>query len=83
MKGKKYVDALKKYDKTKLYDMGEDVDFGKPAYRLSQLRKPPYYGFWLGACILTTEQGLRPAVRLADAQNRIYRCAYCESKVTM
>lgn len=34
-------------------------------------------------CILTTEQGLRPAVRLADAENRIYRCAYCESKVTM
>ena len=41
-----------------LYDMQEDVDFGKPAYRLSELRKPPYYGFWLGACLLTTEQGI-------------------------
>lgn len=26
MKGKKYVDALKKYDKTKLYDMGEAIE---------------------------------------------------------
>ena len=33
-------------------------DFGKPAYRLSEIRKPPFYGFWLGACILTTEQGI-------------------------
>ena len=41
-----------------LYDLGEDEDFGKPAYRLSELRTPPYYGFWMGACILTTEQGI-------------------------
>ena len=41
-----------------LYDAQEDSDFGKPAYRLSEIRKPPFYGFWLGACILTTEQGI-------------------------
>lgn len=41
-----------------LYDMQEDVDFGKPAYRLSQLRKAPFYGYWLGACLLTTNQGV-------------------------
>lgn len=41
-----------------LYDAQEDVDFGKPAYRLSEIRKAPFYGFWMGACLLTTEQGI-------------------------
>ncbi len=41
-----------------LYDNQEDVDFGKQAYRLSEIRKPPFYGFWMGACILTTLQGI-------------------------
>ncbi len=41
-----------------LYDAQEDVDFGKQAYRLSAIRKAPFYGFWMGACILCTEQGI-------------------------
>lgn len=41
-----------------LYDAQEDVDFGKQAYRLSGIRKAPFYGFWMGACILCTEQGI-------------------------
>ncbi len=41
-----------------LYDKQEDIDFGKQAYRLSAIRKAPFYGFWMGACILTTEQGI-------------------------
>ena len=41
-----------------LYDNQQDVDFGKQAYRLSEIRKPPFYGFWMGACILTTLQGI-------------------------
>lgn len=41
-----------------LYDAQEDSDFGKPAYRLSAIRKAPFYGFWMGACILCTEQGI-------------------------
>lgn len=41
-----------------LFDMQSDEDFGKPAYRLSELRKPPFYGFWMGGCLLTTEQGI-------------------------
>lgn len=41
-----------------LYDKQDDEDFYKPAYRLSELRTAPYYGFWMGACLLTTEQGL-------------------------
>ncbi len=49
-----------------LYDKQVDEDFGKPAYRLSALRKPPFRAFWLGACILTTEQGI-----LCDEKARV------------
>ena len=49
-----------------LYDAQEDADFGKPAYRLSSLRTAPFYGFWLGACLLTTEQGI-----LCDSKARV------------
>ena len=31
-------------------------------------------------CITTTEQELRHVFRLADRENRIYRCIYCETK---
>lgn len=41
-----------------LYDAQDDADFGKQAYRLSGIRKAPFYGFWMGACILCTEQGI-------------------------
>ena len=41
-----------------LYDKQNDEDFGKPAYRLSAIRKAPFYGCWLGASLLTTEQGI-------------------------
>ena len=34
------------------YDAQEDSDFGKPADRLSAIRKAPFYGFWMGACVL-------------------------------
>jgi len=49
-----------------LYDNQNDEDFGKPAYRLSALRTAPFYGFWLGACLLTTEQGI-----LCDEKARV------------
>ena len=49
-----------------LYDNQEDVDFGKPAYRLSALKTPPFYGFWMGGSLLTTEQGL-----LVDGKARV------------
>ena len=41
-----------------LYDKQNDEDFGKPAYRLSAIRTAPFYGCWLGASLLTTEQGI-------------------------
>ena len=41
-----------------LYDQQNDEDYGKPAYRLSAIRKAPFYGCWLGASLLCTEQGI-------------------------
>ena len=43
---------------TELYDTQNDEDFGTPAYRLSAIRTAPFYGCWLGASLLTTEQGI-------------------------
>ena len=31
-------------------------------------------------CITTTEQELEQVFRLADRENRVYRCIYCESR---
>ena len=42
-----------------LYDMQQDVDFGKEAYRLSELRTPPFFGATLGGTLLTTIDGVR------------------------
>ena len=42
-----------------LYDAQEDSEYGKEAYRLSQLRTAPFYGGWYGASLLTTLDGLR------------------------
>ena len=41
------------------YDAQEDPDFGKEAYRLSELRTAPFYGIWYGGSLLTTVDGLR------------------------
>jgi succinate dehydrogenase/fumarate reductase flavoprotein subunit len=42
-----------------LYDAGRDTDYGKPAYRLSDIRTAPFYGVWLGTTLLTTEDGIK------------------------
>lgn len=42
-----------------LFDAQEDDEFGKSAYRLSAIRKPPFFGSWFGASLLTTGDGLR------------------------
>ena len=41
-----------------LAEKGEDEDFGKLPWHLSKIEKPPFRGFWMGACLLTTEQGI-------------------------
>lgn len=42
-----------------LYDLGEDEDFGKESYRLSEIRTAPFYGTWFGGSLLTTLDGVR------------------------
>lgn len=42
-----------------LFDAQEDTDYGKEAYRLSELRTPPFYGCWFGGSLLGTLDGLR------------------------
>ena len=51
-----FLATVERYNE--LYDKQNDEDFGKPAYRLSAIRKAPFYGCWLGASLLTTEQGI-------------------------
>ena len=51
-----FLAAVERYNE--LYDKQNDEDFGKPAYRLSAIRTAPFYGYWLGASLLTTEQGI-------------------------
>lgn len=51
-----FLKTVEKYNE--MYDAQEDTQFGKPAYRLSAIRQAPFYGFWMGACLLTTEQGI-------------------------
>lgn len=59
-----FLATCKRYNE--LYDAQNDVDFGKPAYRLSALKTAPFYGFWMGGALLTTEQGL-----MVDAKARV------------
>ena len=49
-----FLATVERYNE--LYDKQNDEDFGKPAYRLSAIRTAPFYGYWLGASLLTTDQ---------------------------
>ena len=51
-----FVATVARYNE--LYDKQNDEDFGKPASRLSAIRTAPFYGCWLGASLLCTEQGI-------------------------
>ena len=51
-----FLATVERYNE--LYEAQEDTDFGKPAYRLSAIKTAPFYGCWLGASLLTTEQGI-------------------------
>ena len=51
-----FLATVERYNE--LYDQQSDDDFGKMAPRLSEIRTAPFYGLWLGASLLTTEQGI-------------------------
>lgn len=54
---KTFLATCERYNE--LFDAQEDADFFKEAYRLSELRTPPFYGATLGGTLLTTIDGIR------------------------
>jgi succinate dehydrogenase/fumarate reductase flavoprotein subunit len=54
---KEFLEECERYNT--MFDNQEDTDFGKEAYRLSELRKPPYYGCWVGGQLYATIDGIR------------------------
>ncbi|WP_031548313.1 FAD-binding protein [Oribacterium sp. FC2011] len=65
-----FLATVERYNE--LYDKQEDEDFGKMKVRLSELRTAPFYGCWLGASLLTTEQGIsiNDKTQALDAENK-------------
>lgn len=54
---KTFLATCERYNE--LFDAQEDSDFYKEAYRLSELRTPPFFGATLGGTLLTTIDGIR------------------------
>ena len=52
-----FLETVKHYNE--MFEAGVDDEFGKPAYRLSSISNPPFFGSWYGASLLTTCDGLR------------------------
>ena len=71
-----FLATVERYNE--LYDKQNDEDFGKPAYRLSAIRTAPFYGCWLGASLLTTEQGIaiNEKGQALDNDNKPMPCLY-------
>jgi hypothetical protein len=56
-----------------LFDKQWDEDFGKEPQRLSELRKPPYYGVRACAFLLATVDGIRIDENMnASSQNECF-----------
>lgn len=51
-----FLATVERYNK--LFDAQEDTDFGKEAFRLSEIRTAPFYGLKLGGTILCTFSGI-------------------------
>lgn len=53
---KTFLATVERYNQ--LYDQGEDVDFGKPAYRMSSVTQPPFYAARIAGIMLVTMHGV-------------------------
>ena len=53
---KAFLATVERYNQ--LYDQGEDVDFGKPAYRMSSVTQPPFYAARIAGTMLVTMHGV-------------------------
>lgn len=63
-----------------LYAQGEDTDFGKEAYRLSELKAPPFYGVRLsGGYLIATLDGIKIDVNMnvIDSEGKPIQGLYC------
>ncbi len=67
-----------------LFDQGEDTDFGKPTYRMSEIRTAPFYGAWLGANLLTSCDGIciNTKMQALDADQNPIPGLYCVGDVS-
>ena len=52
-----FLATVERYNE--LYDKQVDEDYGKEAFRLSEIRTAPFYGCWFGGSLLTTLDGLK------------------------
>lgn len=52
-----FLATVERYNE--LYDKQADEDYGKEAFRLSEIRTAPFYGCWFGGALLTTLDGLK------------------------
>lgn len=57
-----FITTVERYNT--LADLGVDEDYGKPAYRLSHINTPPYYGAVVMGNLLCTLDGLRINTRM-------------------
>ena len=69
-----FLATVERYNE--LYDKQNDEDFGKPAYRLSAIRTAPFYGCWLGASLLTTEQPMEGLYITGDMSGSFFANNY-------
>ena len=53
---KTFLATVERYNQ--LYDQGEDVDFGKLAYRMSSVTQPPFYAARIAGTMLVTMHGV-------------------------
>ncbi len=60
------------------YDAQDDEDFGKEAYRLSQIRTAPFFGGWFGGSLLTTCDGItiNEECQALDADRKVVEGLY-------
>ena len=67
-----------------LFDQQHDDDFGKAAYRLSELRTAPFYGVWMGGLLLTTLDGVKinPKAQALDASGEVVPGLYAVGDVS-
>ena len=79
---KAFLDQAERYNA--LFDAQKDDEYGKEAYRLSELRTPPFYGCWFGGSLLTTLDGLRinKDCQVLDADDAVIEGLYAAGDVS-